>query len=204
MQNLLPHLLIPEYQERRDNRRTPNLFNEKLAQVYKYFLLNKDKELIPVHDEIDFIKDYIFLVQLRHDERIQLQLNFVEENINNILIIPCALQILVENVIKHNEFTNHQPLRILMSIDGEYLSIENQVKLKQGVDSTQIGLKNLDAQYLLLCNKNIVVEENGSRFIVKLPLIKNAKKELHDKYSYYRRREIIAGETIANIRRSVT
>ena len=155
-----------------------DLFNNKLAQVYKYFLINKDKELVPVEEEIEFIKNYFFLLKIRHEDKLELHIEINEEDVKDILIVPCALQILVENAIKHNEFTTDQPIEISIMKDGKYLSIENTVKKKTvKSNSTKIGLKNLGAQYLLVSNKNILVEENGNQFIVKLPLLKLPKTE---------------------------
>jgi Putative regulator of cell autolysis len=154
-----------------------DLFNNKLAQVYKYFLINKDKELIAANNEIDFIKNYCFLLQIRHDDKLHLVIDLQKETVENILIVPCALQILVENAIKHNQFTEEDPLEIIISMNSEYLSIENSIRQKQVFnDSTRIGLRNLDAQYRMIAKKNIVVENTKNHFIVKLPLIKTNKK----------------------------
>jgi sensor histidine kinase YesM len=155
-----------------------NLFNNKLAQVYKYFLVNKDKELVPVDKEIEFIKNYFFLLQIRHEDNIGLRIDFNEERVKDILIIPCALQLLVENAIKHNEISTEHRMDICIRIDDQHLRIQNTLKQKPGkFTSTKVGLKNLGSQYLLVSNKNISVEENEKIFTVKLPLIKLTKTE---------------------------
>jgi hypothetical protein len=144
-------------------------FNNKLAQVYKYFLINKNKELIAADDELNFIKNYCFLLQIRHDDKLRLIINIAEENIKNILIVPCA--------IKHNQFTDENPLKIIISMSSEYLSVENSVNERQVLnDSTKVGLRNLGAQYQMITKKNIVVENYKNRFVVKLPVIKTLKK----------------------------
>ncbi|MEP6616484.1 MAG: histidine kinase [Ginsengibacter sp.] len=154
-----------------------DLFNNKLAQVYRYFLINKDKELIAAESELEFIKNYCFLLQIRHDDKLILEIDLDKENTKNLLIVPCAMQLLVENAIKHNQFTEQDPLRILVSMSSEYLSVENPVKQKQVLnDSTKVGLKNLSAQYRMIAKKNIIIENNPTNFIVKLPLITTNKK----------------------------
>ena len=155
-----------------------DLFNNKLAQVYKYFLLNNDKEVIPAESEIEFINNYFFLLKIRHEDRMQLHIDIENESLKDIMIIPCALQILFENAIKHNDFSADHPLEIYITTDGKYLSIENTIVQKPvKPESTKIGLRNLGAQYLLMSNKNIIVKECENRFIVKLPLIKLPKNE---------------------------
>jgi hypothetical protein len=59
-------------------------------------------------------------------------------------------------------------------LNGEYLKVSNNKRPKPYLaDSTKIGLRNLSSRYKLLCNKNIVIENDGSNFLVKLPLISN-------------------------------
>jgi sensor histidine kinase YesM len=150
------------------------MFTHKLAMVYKYLLINKDKELISIEDELNFIDNYFYLLRIRYDDKVSLHFNFKKED-EATLIIPCSLQLLIENAIKHNHFTESDPLRIVISLNGEYLKVENNTKRKNfAVESTKVGLSKLRTHYKLLCNKNILTYEIDSRFIVKLPLIKQA------------------------------
>jgi two-component system, LytTR family, sensor kinase len=148
------------------------LFNSKLAQVYKYFLLHKERELISIHSELEFIEDYYFLLRIRHDEKIKLHINLNGTDGGKNMIVPYALQILVENAIKHNEFSAENPLNITLCVNNKCIQVANTVKPKPYmVSSTNVGLKNLSLRYKLICNKKIRVEKDNRNFIVKLPLI---------------------------------
>jgi two-component system, LytTR family, sensor kinase len=163
--NTLSHLIISDPQ-------TAHLFNSKLATVYKYFLINKERELISLHDEMEFIQNYFFLLKIRHDDKLQLQTKIDSTKEGTVMILPCALQILVENAIKHNEFSDAQPLLINIELNNHYLKVSNNIKSKPYlVTSTNIGLKNLSARYRIVCNKDIEVESINNCFQVKLPLI---------------------------------
>lgn len=167
--NTLNHLIINTPQQ-------AYAFNNKLAQVYKYFLLNKHSELISLSDELDFIESYFFLLQIRHDNKLNLQTELNNHDERVIMIPPLALQILVENAIKHNEFNPENPLQIKIIMNNQYLKVSNNKKPKPYlVNSTGIGLKNLSSRYKILCNKDIVVENTDKEFTVKLPLIKQQK-----------------------------
>jgi sensor histidine kinase YesM len=147
-------------------------FNQKLAQVYKYFLINKDRELISIHHELEFIEDYFFLLQIRHDEKLQLHITFNSANGGTSMILPYALQVLVENAIKHNEFSERDPLHIAIDINSHYVHVVNNLKPKPYlINSTHIGLKNLSNRYRMICNKDIIIENTNSQFAVRLPLI---------------------------------
>jgi hypothetical protein len=162
--NTLNHLILQEPKQ-------AHLFNNKLAQVYKYFLINKTRELIPFKDEMEFIDNYFYLLEIRHEGKLQLRVD-LNENAVKTMIPPCALQILVENAIKHNEFSEANPLFIRISMNGQYIRVSNNAKPKNyAVTSTGIGLKNLSSRYRIICKKNIVIENSRDSYTVKLPLI---------------------------------
>jgi two-component system, LytTR family, sensor kinase len=163
--NTLNHLIINRPEQ-------AHLFNNKLAQVYKYFLINKTRELISLKDEMEFIDNYFFLLQIRHDGKLQLHVDLNEEN-NKAMIPPFAVQVLIENAIKHNEFTEGNPLLIKISMNGQYIRVSNNAKPKPyAVNSTGIGLKNLSSRYRIISRKNIEIEKGRESFTVKLPLIR--------------------------------
>ena len=163
--NSLSHLII-------NDPPTAHAFNSKLAKVYRYFLLNKERDVISLHDELDFIDDYFFLLQIRYDNKLQLEKNLNGKDNSRTMILPCALQILVENAIKHNEFSDSNPLKIKISEDELHIKVSNNTKPKFSfTDSTHIGLRNLSSRYKLICHKDIAVENSPGEFTVRLPLI---------------------------------
>lgn len=176
-----------------------DLFNTNLSDVFKYFLINKQNDLIAVGKEIEFIKKYFFLFQIRYDNKIKLHIDIRQEDSKNILIIPCALQTLVENAIKHNEFTTTDPLDIFIIADSNYLIIYNDIKPKfTAPNSIEMGLKNLRSQYMLISKKKIIIEKSEQFFLVKLPIIHVQKNNNNDSFSYYRRRSTRTEETVNN------
>lgn len=164
--NAMNHLILT-------NPMQAHLFNNNLALVFKYFLLNKTRELIPLADEIKFINNYFFLLEIRYEKKLQLHLSLGESH-KSILIPPCALQILIENAIKHNEFSTERPLLINIAMNGHYLKVSNNLRPKPySINSTNIGLKNLSSRFKLICRKDILVEKTKDLFTVKLPIIKH-------------------------------
>ena len=165
--NTLNHLIVT-------NPERAQVFNSRLAQVYKYVLVNKNKELVSLSKELEFIESYFFLLQVRYDNHLTFEYDTREPMTRKIMMPPCALQTVVENAVKHNEFSAENPLKIKLSLNGDYLKVSNNKRPKPYlVDSTNIGLRNLSSRYMLLCNKNIVIENEESSFLVKLPLISN-------------------------------
>src|SRR5258708_32609650 len=141
--NTLSYLILNDPQ-------TAHEFNSKLASVYKYFLINKDRELITLQGELEFIENYFFMLQVRHDNKLHLSTDLSNHHEGTLMILPYALHLLVENAIKHNEFTDADPLYIKVILNGEYIQIKNNKKPKPSVVTpTGISLRHLLSRYQL-------------------------------------------------------
>jgi sensor histidine kinase YesM len=163
--NTLSHLILFD-------PKTAHIFNSKLASILKYFLINKNKETISLKYELEFMDDYIYLLRLRYDNKIELLKSPDLSENAQFSIIPFALQITVENAIKHNEFTEECPLRICVELTDEHLLVKNKYSPKLSKkESTGTGLHNLSLRYQLICEKDIVIQNSFHDFIVKIPLI---------------------------------
>jgi LytS/YehU family sensor histidine kinase len=150
-------------------------FNDNLADVYRYILQNKARELVLLHEEMIFLTDYFSLLKIRFEQAVQLQIGINPAMYDQYLIPPISLQILVENAIKHNEFTDAVPLIISIEMQNDELIIHNQVRKKiLRKASSRIGLQNLGERYRLTTSKEISVTESASDFTVSLPILKIA------------------------------
>ena len=148
-------------------------FNDSLADMYRYILQNKSKNLVFLREEITFIKDYFSLLHIRFENAIELNIEVSEELIDKYLIPPISLQVMIENAIKHNEFSDMTPLIITVTEDNEILEVHNKINLKPLRKlSSKIGLQNLNERYKLSTDKAILVQQDLNDFIVKLPLLK--------------------------------
>ena len=150
-------------------------FNDNLADVYRYILQNKVRELVLLHEEILFLTDYFSLLKIRFEQAVQLKINVNPALFDLYLIPPISLQILVENAIKHNEFSDALPLIITIEMQNDELIVHNQVRKKVlRKTSSRIGLNNLGERYKLTTSKEISVSESASDFTVSLPVLKIA------------------------------
>jgi sensor histidine kinase YesM len=150
-------------------------FNDNLADVYRYILRNKARELVLLHEEMLFLTDYFSLLKIRFEQAVQLQNHIDPALYDQYLIPPISLQLLVENAIKHNEFSDAVPLVITIEMQNDELIIHNQVRKKiLRKASSRIGLHNLGERYKLTTSKEISVTESTSDFTVSLPILKIA------------------------------
>jgi LytS/YehU family sensor histidine kinase len=96
----------------------------------------------------------------------------IEENIKEKMVVPCALQLLVENATKHNIVSAEQPLHINIYTNEGYIIVRNVLQLRtHGQPSTRLGLTNISQQYHDITGMDIIIEKTDTEFIIKLPLI---------------------------------
>jgi sensor histidine kinase YesM len=149
-------------------------FVHKLSNVFKYLLLNKQKDFVSLEEEMAYLDDYYFLLQVRFDDGIQLN-KMVNGAAKGALILPCTLQALVENAIKHNFFSDKEPLVISIEMNEEFISVSNPLRPKSCKgNSTKTGLQNLRSRYQFVMKKSILVQKTSDRFLVTIPF--KAKK----------------------------
>ncbi len=147
-------------------------FVRKLSKVYRYILEIRDKELIPVSEELAFLQSYIFLLKERFGESFQVSID-VALKYHSLKIVPLSLQMLLENAIKHNVISKSKPLGVEVFIDEQGLLIvrNNLQKKVQQMPSTNVGLENIRTRYAFFTEDKVLVQETPSRFTVSLPLV---------------------------------
>jgi sensor histidine kinase YesM len=147
-------------------------FINQLSQLFRYVLDSRDKELVNLKEELEFIEAFSYLLQSRFEEKLAI-VKDVEAGENE-MIVPMTLQLLIENCVKHNEISASQPLTIQIVRNGEYIRVENKLQLKStGSDSKKTGLNNIRQQYRYFTDKEIVITQTDRTFSVEVPVIKS-------------------------------
>jgi sensor histidine kinase YesM len=148
------------------------MFIDELAGVYRYVLETQDKDVVPVAEEIKFLRSYLYLQQIRFGEK--LKIDFLLDGADT-WVPPLSLQMLIENAIKHNIISEEDPLGIRISINKDFIVVENNLQRKtpSGDESSGMGLENIRRRYDMLGGKKVVVREEFGVFSVMLPLLKN-------------------------------
>lgn len=142
-----------------------------LAKVYRYVLEIKDKKLIPVAEELNCVKAYLFMLQIRFGENLIYKIK--EKGLDHVdHIVPLSLQLLVENAVKHNVISSKKPLTILIEPKDNKLMVSNNLQPKiQVAKSTGTGLANIRSRYEILTNLSVQITKTANQFTVALPLI---------------------------------
>jgi len=154
-----------------ENPENAQRFTTSLSKIYRYVLEQKDKELVPLQEELNFAKTYMKLLTMRFENCLTYSLpdSPIDDDAK---VVPLALQLLLENTIKHNIVSDIQPLHISIFLEGDYLVVSNNHQKKEVLQNGEgVGLKNIINRYAIMTTKIVKVESDQATFKVKIPIL---------------------------------
>ena len=152
-------------------------FTRRLSDMYRSYLDNSNDPLIPLRKDLEVTKAYIYLLETRFGKAVEFRLNIAAEK-QELFLPPGAVQMLIENAIKHNGSTRKNPLVIHIYTEDDRLIVKNRLQARRNkIISTKTGLKNIRSRYQFLTDKEVIFERTDEEFIAKLPLL---KVEIHE------------------------
>ncbi len=163
--NTLGHLVTHDARRARE-------FCDLLAEVYRYVLAARQRDLVPLADELDFLRQYHRLLVLRFGEAIRLEVDAVPEALRReARVPPLALQTLLENAVKHNQAGDERPLVLRLRWTEDAVEVTNPLQRRSSLRRGEgLGLRNLDERCRLLLGRALEVAEDGGEYRVRVPL----------------------------------
>lgn len=141
-----------------------------LSRIYRYTLNHNDKSEVSVRTELDFLNSYVKILRIRFMENLNVDISGVSEQADR-KIIPYSLQMLVENVTKHNVISTDNPITIQITLDNEGITVTNPIHPKDcDTSGTKFGLSYLKHLYAFH-GRIFRTENDGLRFTAFLPYI---------------------------------
>lgn len=141
-----------------------------MSAVFRYILQSEKHNLVPLKDELHFLKEYIDMLDVKYGTRLTFDISIPDEAKTSLLPVLSLLP-LIENAIKHNEISSRHPMKILIFLQSGHLVIENFKQPKLDViEKSGIGLTNLSNRFNILANKPIEIQDTDEIFRVLLPL----------------------------------
>jgi two-component system, LytTR family, sensor kinase len=147
-------------------------FIRRMADTFRYVLSNQKQKLVTLRQEVEFVKAYCYLMQVRYEDHLRLEIN-LPKNILDTSVPPLTLQMLVENAVKHNQISKENPLLVYISArDNTHLVITSTKTVAAPASTSfRIGLDNIRNRYRFFTDKQVVVKDED-KFTVQLPVIK--------------------------------
>ena len=143
----------------------------KLAGLYRYMIKTEEEKLVSLREELEFAEQYYDLLKVRFLEGLKVEVSIAEESLSR-YVVPCSLQLLIENATKHNIANPSHPLVIEITGNDNHVTVSNEIIPKISKSpSTGLGLKYMKQQYLDLSGKSIDIRQDERRFCVTIPLL---------------------------------
>ncbi len=161
-------------------------FTLRLSEVYRYILQNRQKEIVPLHTELQFAQDFLFLHKMRFGDSLQISIDVADKYLENMYIAPLTLQLLLENAVKHNEVSVAHPLLIEIFVEtGKSILVRNNLQRKSSlnaINSTHTGLENIRERYRFLTTRDVGIVVSHNYFTVAIPLLEIEEHKSAERY----------------------
>lgn len=141
-----------------------------LSKVYRYTLQHLDHSTVSLQEELEFLQRYLALLQQRFGDGIVVEIR-PDVTQRQGALPPAALQMLIENAIKHNEHTTARPLHIFVTSDEGHISVSNRKQPITTAESTLVGQHNIAERYRLLTDQKVIISDTTDEYCVTIPLI---------------------------------
>jgi tetratricopeptide (TPR) repeat protein len=147
----------------------------RFSELYRAILKTEHQNLIPLSEEIQVTDHYLYLQKMRFKEKLQVNQRIEQESLN-MYLPPFALQLVIENAIKHNSITRLRPLTLnIYTEENKLVVINNLQKKVQHPDGTATGQRSIMERYALLTNKKPEFQQTETSYVVSLPLLESAE-----------------------------
>ena len=161
---------------RRQAPEAPNVVL-RLSNLLSYVLYECNAPEVPLNQEIQFLKNYVALEQLRYGDRLDVSLNFTGD-IHGQKIAPLLLIPFLENAFKHgtSEQLDQSWISLNLAVEGHTLTFQLLNSRDPDGDETHllggIGLQNVRKRLDLLYpdRHDLRVQADADTFMVTLKL----------------------------------
>lgn len=171
---LSPHFVFNNFSILADlievNPKKASSYLMDLSKVYRYTLTHLDHTTVSLQEELEYLNRYMALLQERFGDSIQIVIETATLDMKG-AFPPAALQMLIENAIKHNEHTHEHPLVIRIEGVGNGICVTNPKRPVPKSDSTTVGQHNIVERYRLLTRKKVRIENTDDCYRVTIPLL---------------------------------
>jgi tetratricopeptide (TPR) repeat protein len=144
---------------------------EHFSELYRMILKTGEQKLVTLGEEMKLVEHYLYVQQVWYKEALQVSID-IDDHYNELLLPSFALQMLVENAVKHNVIMKDAPLFVSIKAGDDGVVVKNTLQKKlTDVTSTNIGQKNIIERYKLVTDQIPLFIETGEEYIARVPLI---------------------------------
>ena len=143
----------------------------EFSKIYRYILDMQAKAMVSLESELNFLDSYTYLLKQRFKDGITVKKE-ISSSLLQKKILPLTLQLLMENVVKHNIISMEHPLTVYLKEEDDRLIFKNKITLRnQSEKLSGLGLNNIQERYKLVSSRSVTIQKEDGFFLVSLPLL---------------------------------
>jgi hypothetical protein len=145
-------------------------FIQKLSKTYRYLLEQRDKEVVPLQQEFEFLHSYTYLLEQRFGKKVNISVENIDTN--GFKLPPHSLMILLEHIVNTNSMSNSKPLVIDLKQKNDQLIIDYNCQPKAAItENTKEQVKRLQEQYSFLSERKLIIIDDADKGEIRIPLV---------------------------------
>lgn len=149
-----------------------------LAGIYRYSLVNRQKEIVTYAEELRATGNLVSLLNYHHEG----QLNILSDNFapDGISLIPGSLLIAIDSIIRNTLISKKSPLvlRIYLEEEDDYLVLQHTINDKLQLHQESLAaFTRLQRSYSFFSDKPFVQVKAGRENYIKFPIIRVVNQE---------------------------
>jgi LytS/YehU family sensor histidine kinase len=151
----------------------------ELSKMMRFVLYEGDKSGVPLNRELEFIRTYITLMQLRYTDKVKINLDLPTQ-VPDKTIPPLMLVSFIENAFKHGVSYQHDSfidikvelIEPLLQVTHLHFTCTNSKAEKPNQEKGGVGLVNVKKRLDLLYDKNytLSIKDDTDTYFVELIL----------------------------------
>ena len=144
----------------------------ELSTMMRFLLYEGNKEAVPLSRELDFIRHYVTLMQLRYTDKVRISVDLPRE-VPERQVPPLMLITFIENAFKHGvSYQRESFIEVKVSVADDKLSFlcrDSKVE-KSNEEEGGVGLANVRKRLDLLYNSNytLFINDEADTYTVEL------------------------------------
>lgn len=145
-------------------------FTLALTDVYRHVLSFRNRSTVTLEEELELLKTYVEVLSMRFHNQLFVEIIDEKQEASHNRVIPFSLQLLFENVIKHNEVSSRNPMKVIVEIKDDEVEISNRINARHTSSSSGIGLNYIEQQYKRF-GKMLHTSDDGHTFSASIPYL---------------------------------
>lgn len=141
-----------------------------LTSVYRHVLSFRNRSVVTVEEELELLKSYVEVLSMRYHNQFFVDVVYECPEVLRRQVIPFSLQLLVENVTKHNEVSSVRPMRVCVTVGATGITVANPVCPRRSAGSSGVGLHYIEQQYQRY-GKSMVLNRTEQYFTAIVPYL---------------------------------